>query len=64
MNNKDIPTRCPECKLMPEVIERLEEDLVEIVVDKQYIDLTATEGRALRIRLLNELREFFKELVR
>lgn len=56
--------RCPECKLMPEVVERLEEDLVNIVTDKQYIGLTAQEARELRIRLLNELRELFKDLVR
>lgn len=59
-----VPPRCPECKLMPEIVERLEEDLVDIVTDKQYIDLTAQEARELRIRLLNELREFFAELMR
>ncbi len=64
MNNKDIPTRCPECKLMPEVIERLEEDLVDIVTDKQYIGLSAQEARELRIKLLNQLRELFQELVK
>ena len=59
-----VTPRCPECKLMPEIIEQVEEDLVDIVTDKQYIGLTAQEARELRIRLLNELREFFKELVR
>lgn len=59
-----VPKRCPECMLMPEVTEQLEDELLGIVVDKQYIDLTAKEGRELRITLLNELREFFKELVR
>mgnify|MGYP001284799404 CR=1 FL=1 len=59
-----IPKRCPECKIMPEVTEQLEEELVDIVVNKQYIDLTAREGRELRITLLNELREFFKQLMR
>lgn len=59
-----IPQRCQECKLMPEVVERLEEDLVDIVTDKQYIGLSAQEARELRIKLLNELRDFFRELVR
>ena len=49
---------------MPEVIERLEEDLVDIVTDKQYIGLSAQEARELRIKLLNQLRELFQELVK
>lgn len=59
-----VPKRCPECMLMPEVTEQLEDELLGIVVDKQYIDLTPQEARELRVKLLNELREFFKELVR
>lgn len=59
-----IPQRCQECKLAPEVVERLEEDLVDIVTDKQYIGLSAQEARELRIKLLNQLRELFQELVR
>jgi len=50
--------------LMPEVTEQLEDELLGIVVDKQYIDLTPQEARELRVKLLNELRAFFKQLMR
>lgn len=63
MTDTRVPKRCPQCMVMPERVEQLEEELLDIVVDKQYIGLSAQEARELRIKLLNQLRELFQELV-